>query len=54
MKREIFESQCFDIVRKQHPDFLRFVDEKTEAVAGDIVRIVNGNNTYAGGTQYYF
>lgn len=37
LKREIFESQCFDYVKKEHPDFLSFVESKIEPVEGDIV-----------------
>lgn len=37
MKREIFQSPCFDLIRKATPDFIKFIDEKCEAIAGDIV-----------------
>jgi len=41
LKREILESQCFDNVKKEHPDFLSFVETKIEPIEGDIVRANN-------------
>lgn len=38
MKREIFSSLCFDVVKKQHENFMAFIDAKIEPVEGDIVR----------------
>ena len=37
IKREIFESACFDQIRKQHQDFWGFIESKIEGIEGDIV-----------------
>ena len=39
MKKEIFESPCFNLLKSEVPDFLKFIEEKVEAVEGDIVMI---------------
>lgn len=40
MKREIFQSQCFDLLRKLNPEFFTQIDQKLEAVEGDIVCVI--------------
>ena len=39
MKREIFESQCFDRVRQELPQFESIVQQKIIPLGGDLVRI---------------
>jgi hypothetical protein len=35
--REVFESPCFNRVREAQHDFFKFIEDKVEAIEGDIV-----------------
>jgi hypothetical protein len=39
VKKDIFQSQIFDNLKKQHQDFMAFIDRKIVAVEGDIVSL---------------
>lgn len=38
IKREVFDSRCFDQLRKMYPNFNEIIDRKIVPVEGDIVR----------------
>lgn len=37
VKKEIFQSPMYDLIKSQHEDFMAFIDEKIIPVEGDIV-----------------
>ena len=38
--REVFQSPCFNRVREANPDFVNLINQKIEAIEGDIVNII--------------
>jgi hypothetical protein len=38
VRREIFGSPCFDLVKAQYPDFNQVIDEKIFPIEGDITQ----------------
>ena len=43
--REVIQSPCFNRIREEKSDFFKFIEEKVEAIEGDIVKHINYGNS---------